>query len=163
MYSFLHSFLPFFLLFIIHLFIHQFICIWFIIFASYERQWHCCQDGTGDCEGDYGTVGPVVYLRPFIHSSILIPSIQVEPDVTFSLGDLVWSKLKGFDWWPGKVVSYLESRRSAPSPGHHWIKWFGDNKFSQVSTSKYIPTTTANFFRLFIKDKVFQWIICPSI
>ncbi|XP_031572916.1 DNA (cytosine-5)-methyltransferase 3A-like [Actinia tenebrosa] len=59
-------------------------------------------------------------------------SIKVEAPVSFSTGDLVWAKLKGFDWWPGKVVSYLEARRSAPNPGSHWIKWFGDSKFSQV-------------------------------
>ncbi|XP_031553018.1 DNA (cytosine-5)-methyltransferase 3A-like, partial [Actinia tenebrosa] len=57
--------------------------------------------------------------------------MKVEAPVSFSTGDLVWAKLKGFDWWPGKVVSYLEARRSAPNPGNHWIKWFGDSKFSQ--------------------------------
>ncbi|EDO34131.1 predicted protein, partial [Nematostella vectensis] len=54
-------------------------------------------------------------------------------------GVLVWSKLKGYDWWPGRVVTYMEAGRPPPGPGNHWVKWFGDNKFSQVTYDTVLP------------------------
>ena len=47
-------------------------------------------------------------------------------------GQLIWGRLKGYDWWPGLVVSYMEAQKAPPSPSNHWVKWFGDNKFSLV-------------------------------
>ncbi|KAJ7381239.1 hypothetical protein OS493_001355 [Desmophyllum pertusum] len=50
----------------------------------------------------------------------------------FVIGQLIWGRLKGYDWWPGRVVSYNEVQKAPPSPCTHWIKWFGDNKLSML-------------------------------
>jgi len=50
----------------------------------------------------------------------------------FAIGQLVWGRLKGYDWWPGRLVSYIEAQKTPPSTNNHWIRWFGDNKFSLV-------------------------------
>lgn len=54
----------------------------------------------------------------------------------FVFGQLIWGRLKGYDWWPGCVVSYNEAQKAPPSPSTHWVKWFGDNKLSMVCKIK---------------------------
>ena len=54
----------------------------------------------------------------------------------FVYGQLIWGRLKGYDWWPGRVVSYNEAQKAPPSPSTHWVKWFGDNKLSMVCKIK---------------------------
>uniref|UniRef100_A0A673KR84 DNA (cytosine-5-)-methyltransferase n=1 Tax=Sinocyclocheilus rhinocerous TaxID=307959 RepID=A0A673KR84_9TELE len=51
----------------------------------------------------------------------------------FSIGELVWGKLRGFSWWPGRIVSWLMTGRSRAAEGTRWVMWFGDGKFSVVS------------------------------
>uniref|UniRef100_A0A672PW89 DNA (cytosine-5-)-methyltransferase n=1 Tax=Sinocyclocheilus grahami TaxID=75366 RepID=A0A672PW89_SINGR len=51
----------------------------------------------------------------------------------FSIGELVWGKLRGFSWWPGQIVTWLMTGRSRAAEGTRWVKWFGDGKFSVVS------------------------------
>lgn len=51
----------------------------------------------------------------------------------FGIGELVWGKLRGFSWWPGRVVSWLMTGRSRAAEGTRWVMWFGDGKFSVVS------------------------------
>ncbi|PIK38214.1 putative DNA (cytosine-5)-methyltransferase 3A [Apostichopus japonicus] len=51
----------------------------------------------------------------------------------FALGQLVWGHMKGFPWWPGKVVHHhAMKRREPPAEGLVIIQWFGDMKFSQL-------------------------------
>lgn len=51
----------------------------------------------------------------------------------FGIGELVWGKLRGFSWWPGRVVSWWMTGRSRAAEGTRWVMWFGDGKFSVVS------------------------------
>lgn len=51
----------------------------------------------------------------------------------FGIGDLVWGKLRGFSWWPGRIVSWYITGRSRAAEGTRWVMWFGDGKFSVVS------------------------------
>lgn len=53
----------------------------------------------------------------------------------FMIGQLVWGRLKGYDWWPGRIVSYIEAQKAPPAPSNYWIRWFGDNKFSLLPIS----------------------------
>ncbi|XP_078376058.1 DNA (cytosine-5)-methyltransferase 3A-like isoform X2 [Oculina patagonica] len=56
-----------------------------------------------------------------------------EPEVPeYVIGQLIWGRLKGYDWWPGRVVSYNEVQKAPPSPDNHWVRWFGDNKLSML-------------------------------
>lgn len=53
--------------------------------------------------------------------------------VDYPISTLVWGKLKGFDWWPGRISSHIEIGGSEPHPdGSLWVKWFGENQVSEV-------------------------------
>ncbi|MFT7810836.1 DNA (cytosine-5)-methyltransferase 3A-like [Arapaima gigas] len=54
----------------------------------------------------------------------------------FSVGELVWGKIRGFSWWPGIVVSWRTTGRRQATHGMRWLQWFGDGKFSEVSADK---------------------------
>uniref|UniRef100_A0A672T600 DNA (cytosine-5-)-methyltransferase n=1 Tax=Sinocyclocheilus grahami TaxID=75366 RepID=A0A672T600_SINGR len=53
----------------------------------------------------------------------------------FGIGELIWGKLRGFSWWPGRIVSWWMAGRSRAAEGTRWVMWFGDAKFSVVSQS----------------------------
>ncbi|XP_066921722.1 DNA (cytosine-5)-methyltransferase 3B-like isoform X2 [Clytia hemisphaerica] len=57
------------------------------------------------------------------------------PDKSIRINDLVIAKLKGFDWWFGKIVSYQRARKSPPAEGSCWIYWYGDHKLSEIPLS----------------------------
>uniref|UniRef100_A0A8C7VMJ6 DNA (cytosine-5-)-methyltransferase n=1 Tax=Oncorhynchus mykiss TaxID=8022 RepID=A0A8C7VMJ6_ONCMY len=50
----------------------------------------------------------------------------------FFIGELVWGKLRGFSWWPGRIVSWWMTGRSRAAEGTRWVMWFGDGKFSKL-------------------------------
>uniref|UniRef100_A0A674MHM9 DNA (cytosine-5-)-methyltransferase n=1 Tax=Takifugu rubripes TaxID=31033 RepID=A0A674MHM9_TAKRU len=55
---------------------------------------------------------------------------------SFGIGTLVFGKLRGFSWWPGRIVSWWMSGRSRAADGTRWVMWFGDGKFSVVCVEK---------------------------
>ncbi|XP_075197448.1 LOW QUALITY PROTEIN: DNA (cytosine-5)-methyltransferase 3A-like [Anomaloglossus baeobatrachus] len=57
----------------------------------------------------------------------------------FGIGELVWGKLRGFSWWPGRIVSWWMTGRSRAAEGTRWVMWFGDGKFSVVCVEKLLP------------------------
>lgn len=65
----------------------------------------------------------------------------------FGIGELVWGKLRGFSWWPGRIVSWWMTGRSRAAEGTRWVMWFGDGKFSVVCVEKLLPLSSfANTF-----------------
>ncbi|KAM6960941.1 DNA (cytosine-5)-methyltransferase 3A [Aplochiton taeniatus] len=60
----------------------------------------------------------------------------------FGIGDLVWGKLRGFSWWPGRIVSWWMTGRSRAAEGTRWVMWFGDSKFSVVCVEKLMPLSS---------------------
>lgn len=52
-----------------------------------------------------------------------------------TVGDIVWGKIHGFPWWPGKVLALTVSQRDngAMSNQQAHVSWFGS------STSSYMP------------------------
>uniref|UniRef100_A0AAY5KJN2 DNA (cytosine-5-)-methyltransferase n=1 Tax=Esox lucius TaxID=8010 RepID=A0AAY5KJN2_ESOLU len=67
----------------------------------------------------------------------------------FGLGCLVFGKLRGFSWWPGRIVSWVMSGRSRAADGTRWVMWFGDGKFSVVSYY-YLCSSTISTYRHFM-------------
>lgn len=63
---------------------------------------------------------------------ILVKILQAQ----FPAGQLVWGKLKGFDWWPGMVVELKNLTQTENQINDVWVKWYGDNKFSKVKIYK---------------------------
>ncbi|NXG51130.1 DNM3B methyltransferase, partial [Psilopogon haemacephalus] len=57
----------------------------------------------------------------------------------FGIGELVWGKIKGFSWWPAIVVSHRATAKRQAATGMRWVQWFGDGKFSEVSSCLCIP------------------------
>lgn len=62
-------------------------------------------------------------------------SLWLQDSRGFGIGELVWGKLRGFSWWPGRIVSWWMTGRSRAADGTRWVMWFGDGKFSVVSFS----------------------------
>ncbi|XP_039604706.1 DNA (cytosine-5)-methyltransferase 3A isoform X1 [Polypterus senegalus] len=60
----------------------------------------------------------------------------------FGIGELVWGKLRGFSWWPGRIVSWGMTGRSRAAEGTRWVMWFGDGKFSVVCVEKLMPLSS---------------------
>ncbi|XP_016889227.1 DNA (cytosine-5)-methyltransferase 3A-like isoform X8 [Cynoglossus semilaevis] len=60
----------------------------------------------------------------------------------FGIGTLVFGKLRGFSWWPGRIVSWWMSGRSRAADGTRWVMWFGDGKFSVVCVEKLMPLSS---------------------
>ncbi|XP_055088366.1 DNA (cytosine-5)-methyltransferase 3A-like isoform X5 [Periophthalmus magnuspinnatus] len=62
--------------------------------------------------------------------------IEYQDGRGFGIGTLVFGKLRGFSWWPGRIVSWWVSGRSRAADGTRWVMWFGDGKFSVVCVEK---------------------------
>ncbi|XP_038128270.1 DNA (cytosine-5)-methyltransferase 3A-like isoform X3 [Cyprinodon tularosa] len=68
--------------------------------------------------------------------------IEYQDGRGFSIGTLVFGKLRGFSWWPGRIVSWWMSGRSRAADGTRWVMWFGDGKFSVVCVEKLMPLSS---------------------
>ncbi|XP_059368114.1 DNA (cytosine-5-)-methyltransferase 3 alpha a isoform X5 [Carassius carassius] len=68
--------------------------------------------------------------------------LEYEDGRGFGIGELVWGKLRGFSWWPGRIVSWWMASRSRAAEGTRWVMWFGDGKFSVVCVEKLLPLST---------------------
>ncbi|XP_026104010.1 LOW QUALITY PROTEIN: DNA (cytosine-5)-methyltransferase 3A-like, partial [Carassius auratus] len=69
-------------------------------------------------------------------------NLEYEDGRGFGIGELVWGKLRGFSWWPGRIVSWWMTARSRAAEGTRWVMWFGDGKFSVVCVEKLLPLST---------------------
>ncbi|KAJ3613871.1 hypothetical protein NHX12_020115 [Muraenolepis orangiensis] len=76
----------------------------------------------------------------------LSKSADTEPEYEdgrgFGIGELAWGKLRGFSWWPGRIVSWWMTGRSRAAEGTRWVMWFGDGKFSVVCVEKLMPLSS---------------------
>lgn len=56
------------------------------------------------------------------------PSGKEIVEIEFSMGDIVWGKIKGFYNWPAKIVGFSEEKVT--------IRWFNDYRYSSVFKSQ---------------------------
>uniref|UniRef100_A0A8C3AY52 DNA (cytosine-5-)-methyltransferase n=1 Tax=Cyclopterus lumpus TaxID=8103 RepID=A0A8C3AY52_CYCLU len=75
-------------------------------------------------------------MVPFFFFTFHLLDPKYTDDRGFGIGVLVFGKLRGFSWWPGRIVSWLMSGRSRAADGTRWVMWFGDGKFSVVCVEK---------------------------
>uniref|UniRef100_UPI0037E722F4 DNA (cytosine-5)-methyltransferase 3A isoform X2 n=1 Tax=Semicossyphus pulcher TaxID=241346 RepID=UPI0037E722F4 len=75
-------------------------------------------------------------------------SADTEPEYEdgrgFGIGELVWGKLRGYSWWPGRIVSWWITGRSRAAEGTRWVMWFGEDKFSVICVEKLMPLSSFN-------------------
>ncbi|XP_067840484.1 DNA (cytosine-5)-methyltransferase 3A isoform X4 [Heptranchias perlo] len=75
-------------------------------------------------------------------SKVIDEEAEYEDGRGFGIGELVWGKLRGFSWWPGRIVSWWMTGRSRAAEGTRWVMWFGDGKFSVVCVEKLMPLSS---------------------
>ena len=52
---------------------------------------------------------------------------------------MVFGKLKGYDWWPGLIITFKEAMQRPSLENCYWVRWFGDHKVSEVCASMESP------------------------
>uniref|UniRef100_H3AIN9 DNA (cytosine-5-)-methyltransferase n=1 Tax=Latimeria chalumnae TaxID=7897 RepID=H3AIN9_LATCH len=72
----------------------------------------------------------------------------------FGLGELVWGKIKGFNWWPAIVVTWRAPAKRRATSGMRWLRWFGDGKYSEVSVDKLGPLMS---FSQYFNSSALKW------
>nr|XP_012636906.1 PWWP domain-containing protein 2B isoform X2 [Microcebus murinus] len=67
---------------------------------------------------------------------------------TLAVGDIVWGKIRGFPWWPARVldISLGQKEDGEPSWQEAKVSWFGSPTTSFLSISKLSPFS--EFFKL---------------
>uniref|UniRef100_A0A8C5HIE0 DNA (cytosine-5-)-methyltransferase n=1 Tax=Gouania willdenowi TaxID=441366 RepID=A0A8C5HIE0_GOUWI len=83
------------------------------------------------------------------------PEYELQDGRGFGIGELVWGKLRGFSWWPGRIVSWWMTGRSRAAEGTRWVMWFGDGKFSVVKVILFALFGTAFHIYIFFFFTVF--------
>lgn len=82
-------------------------------------------------------------------SSHNVRSCTIANGRSMAVGDIVWGKIHGFPWWPGKVLSIMVSKRDngllITQQAH--VAWFGS------STSSYMPCSQLAPFLEFFKSR----------
>ena len=66
----------------------------------------------------------------------------VAPDGrTIHVGDIVWGKIKGFPWWPGRVLSInvTQQGNSVLVRQLAHVSWFGSSTMSHIQCSDLFP------------------------
>ena len=67
------------------------------------------------------------------------------------VGDIVWGKVHGHPWWPGRILGIL-CNASENDAGFVKVAWYGSTTTSEISCS-FLMTFEENFKQLFKKQK----------
>lgn len=55
------------------------------------------------------------------------------------IGDVVWGKIHGFPWWPGKVLSITSAEGSPGAPQQAHVAWYGSSTSSLMPCDQLSP------------------------
>ncbi|MGH0142326.1 UNVERIFIED_CONTAM: hypothetical protein FKN15_039939 [Acipenser sinensis] len=87
-------------------------------------------------------------LRPMILFLLLRVCFGwfLQDDRGFGIGELIWGKLRGFSWWPGRIVSWWMTGRSRAAEGTRWVMWFEErNPYKEVYTDMWVEPEAAAY------------------
>ena len=113
-----------------------------------DRSEGCSTESDSDSDSSDYAEGPpgdedVEAFRPLM-MKIQTNSVSkcVTPDGRkISIGDIVWGKIQGFPWWPGRVLSIAISKRDNDvvfrQVAH--VSWFGSSTMSNIQCSDLYP------------------------
>ena len=115
-----------------------------------DRSEGCSTESDSESDSDssdYGDGPPgdenVEAFRPLM-MKIQTNSVSkcVTPDGRkISIGDIVWGKIQGFPWWPGRVLSIAVSKRDNDIVFRQLahVSWFGSSTMSNIQCSDLYP------------------------
>ncbi|KAJ1525742.1 hypothetical protein ONE63_008950 [Megalurothrips usitatus] len=78
---------------------------------------------------------------PSDHSLVTVSSCLTEDGRTMEVGNVVWGKIHGFPWWPGKVLSITVQRKDDGAhlgPQAH-VAWYGSSTSSLMPCDQLSP------------------------
>jgi len=91
-------------------------------------------------------------------------SEEMDAKVQFNAKDMVFGKLKGYDWWPGLIITFKEAMQRPSLENCYWVRWFGDHKVSEVLNSnlvhfinfeaKYTPNRMRGIYKKGIRESL---------
>lgn len=61
---------------------------------------------------------------------------SLRKSTSFIEGDLVWVQISGYPSWPGKVINYIDAKRSQQDGKLLYVSWFGSNQVHSVDASQ---------------------------
>ena len=90
------------------------------------------------------------------------PPAAAAPEPAFARGDLCWSKIWGFPWWPSQVRSVRGlRRRPADADDESWqprarVRFLHTKDNAELPLDKLLPYTAENLELGVIKPKMFK-------
>ncbi|KAK3587485.1 hypothetical protein CHS0354_003627 [Potamilus streckersoni] len=104
-------------------------------------------DSDSDDSDDYGDGPPgdenLEAFRPLMMKiqTNTVTKCVTEDGRKINVGDIVWGKIQGFPWWPGRVLSITISQRDngfvLRQVAH--VSWFGSSTMSHIQCSDLFP------------------------
>lgn len=95
--------------------------------------------------------GPRIKQTPVRVKKLASPAVQPEKQV--SVGNVVWGKVHGHPWWPGRVLAVSGNIGEGNEVTQHaHVTWFGSNTSSIMPVNE-LQHFLANFSRRFKKAK----------
>ena len=101
-----------------------------------------CNDYPGSPQSEV-TEAPVDTLRPLMMKiqSQSVSKCVMADDRTIHVEDIVWGKIQGFPWWPGRVMSIMVTQKDngiiITQTAH--VAWFGSSTMSHMQCSELYP------------------------
>ncbi|XP_034235119.1 PWWP domain-containing protein 2A-like [Thrips palmi] len=73
------------------------------------------------------------------HTFLTVESCDTGDGRKMEVGDVVWGKIHGFPWWPGKVLSITIERKEEPQRPQAHVAWYGSSTSSRMPCDQLCP------------------------